>query len=59
MSAVSGRLGLKDGLRVASVVEAGGAFYLRFFNTKHRGPPQEHTIPISPELAAGIREQQE
>jgi integrase len=41
------------------LVEAGGAFYLRFFNTKHRGGPQEHTIPISPELAAVIGEQQE
>jgi integrase len=41
------------------LVEAGGAFYLRFFNTKHRGGPQEHTIPISPELAAVIREQQQ
>lgn len=40
------------------LIEAGGAYYLRFFNTKHRGAPQEHTIPISPELAEVIRDQQ-
>ncbi len=40
------------------LVEAGGAYYLRFFNTKHRGAPQEHTIPISSELAEVIRAQQ-
>ncbi len=43
----------------ACLVEAGGAFYLPFFNTKHRGGPQEHAIPISPELAAVVREQQQ
>lgn len=36
-----------------------GAPYLRFFNTKQRGGPTEHTIPISPELASVIAEQQE
>jgi integrase len=41
------------------LVEAGGAYYLRFFNTKHRGAPQEHTIPISPGLAELIRAQQQ
>lgn len=35
-----------------------GAPYLRFFNTKRRGGPTEHTIPISPELAEVIAEQQ-
>jgi integrase len=45
-------------LRFDGLVEAGGAYYLRFFNTKHRGAPQEHTIPISPDLAEVIREQQ-
>jgi integrase len=39
-----------------AVVE--GAPYLTFSNTKHRGGPQEHTIPISPELADVVREQQ-
>ena len=39
------------------LVEAGGAPYLTFSNTKHRGGPQEHTIPISPELAETVREQ--
>jgi hypothetical protein len=46
-------------LRFDCVVEAGGAFYLRFFNTKHRGAPKEHTIPISPDLAEVIRAQQQ
>lgn len=35
-----------------------GAAYLRFFNTKHRGGQQEHTIPISPELRDIVAEQQ-
>jgi len=46
-------------LRFDCVVEAGGAFYLRFFNTKHRGAPKEHTVPISPDLAEVIRAQQQ
>jgi len=36
-----------------------GAPYLRFFNTKRRGGPKEHTIPVSPELADVIAEQQD
>jgi hypothetical protein len=35
-----------------------GAAYLTFFNTKRRGGSQEHTIPISPELADVVGEQQ-
>lgn len=35
-----------------------GAAYLRFFNTKRRGGSTEHTIPISPELADVVGEQQ-
>lgn len=36
-----------------------GAAYLTFFNTKRRGGSQEHTIPISPELADIVGEQQQ
>ena len=35
-----------------------GAAYLTFFNTKRRGGSQEHTIPISPDLADVVSEQQ-
>lgn len=35
-----------------------GAAYLTFFNTKRHGGVQEHTIPISPELAEVVGEQQ-
>ncbi|MCA1699590.1 MAG: site-specific integrase [Actinobacteria bacterium] len=35
-----------------------GAAYLTFFNTKHRGGQDEHTIPISPELRDIVAEQQ-
>lgn len=36
-----------------------GAPYLRFFNTKRRGGAKQHTIPISPELADVIGQQQD
>lgn len=40
------------------LTEAGGAHYLRFHNTKNRGGPVEHTIPISTDLADVVRDQQ-
>jgi len=56
----------RTGMRVSSavtlaidcVIESGGAYYLRFWNTKARGGPREATIPIGGDLAAAVREQQ-
>lgn len=40
------------------LTEAGGAHYLRFHNTKNRGGPVEHTVPVFPDLADVVRDQQ-